>query len=331
MAHISVPSRVTSVDVARRAGVSQSTVSLVLSGKGRGRISARTEEAVRAAAAELGYRPNGAARTLRTGVARTVGLVVPDITNPFFGPMLRGAQAEAMKAGYTVMLVDIGEDRTWEARSVEALLAGPSDGLLLFEAGLPPGETQPAIAIEVLPGDLPVVRLDVESGFDQAIDHLLALGHRRFGHLAASFEAQTFHLRHARLRERLERERLAPPVTVRTKITFADAARAGRELLESDATAFMCDDDVLAGGIYLAARERGIRIPEDVSVVGFDDLAFAVVLDPPLTTVAANAEELGATAFHALASALDGAPPPADQKLPVQLVVRGSTAPPRGA
>ncbi len=328
MAEIGAPSRVTSVDVARHAGVSQSTVSLVLSGKGRGRISARTEALVRAAAAELGYRPNAAARTLRTGVARSVGLVVPDITNPFFGPMLRGAQAEAMKAGYTVMLVDIGEDRTWEARSIEALLAGPSDGLLLFEAGLPPGASQPAIGIEVKPGDLPVVRLDVQSGFDQAIDHLLALGHRRFAHLAASFDAQTFQLRAARLNERLEQAGLGAPATVRATITFADAAAAAHELLGGDATAIVCDDDVLAGGVYLAARARGVRIPEDVSVVGFDDLAFAVVLDPPLTTVAADAEELGATAFHALLAALAGDPVPADQLLPVRLVVRGSTASP---
>jgi DNA-binding LacI/PurR family transcriptional regulator len=331
MAEISAPSRVTSVDVARRAGVSQSTVSLVLSGKGRGRISARTEEAVRAAAAELGYRPNVAARTLRTGVARTVGLVVPDITNPFFGPMLRGAQAAAMKAGYTVMLVDIGENRTWEARSVEALLAGPSDGLLLFEAGLPPGETQPAIGIEMLPGELPVVRLDVESGFDQMIDHLLALGHRRFAHVAASFDAQTFQLRMARLHERLAQAGVEPPATARTDITFADAAVAARGLLDSGATAFVCDDDMLAGGVYLAARERGIRIPEDISVAGFDDLAFAVVLDPPLTTVAADAQALGAAAFETLLTVMTGGKPARERVVPVELVVRGSTGPPAGS
>jgi DNA-binding LacI/PurR family transcriptional regulator len=329
MAGISAPSRVTSVDVARRAGVSQSTVSLVLSGKGRGRISARTEELVRAAAAELGYRPNVAARTLRTGVARTVGLVVPDITNPFFGPMLRGAQSAAMRAGYTVMLVDIADDREWETQSVEALLAGPSDGLLLFEAGLPPGETRPAIAIEMLPGELPVVRLDVESGIDQAVTHLFELGHRRIAHLAADFEAPTFRLREARLRERLELAGLEPPPSVRARITFTDAAAAAGPLLESGATAVMCDDDVLAGGLYLAARERGVRIPQDISVVGFDDLAFAVVLDPPLTTVAADPEELGATAFDALAATLAGDAPPPEQVLPVRLVVRGSTAAPR--
>src|ERR1700712_4989843 len=106
MAQISAPPRVTSVDVARRAGVSQSTVSLVLSGKSAGRISARTEAAVRAVAEGLGCCPNVAARTLRTGTARTVGLVVTDVTHPFFGPVLRGAQAAAWRAGYAVTLVD---------------------------------------------------------------------------------------------------------------------------------------------------------------------------------------------------------------------------------
>ena len=121
----------------------------------RGRISARTEEAVTAAAQELGYRPNVAARALRTGVARSVALVVPDITNPFFGRVLRGAQRAAQRAGYTVVLVDIGNDRAWEAASLQALLAGPADGLLLFEAELPPGATEHAIQIEMRPGKLP--------------------------------------------------------------------------------------------------------------------------------------------------------------------------------
>ena len=105
----------TSVDVARRSGVSQSTVSLVFSGKAAGRISAGTEAAVRAAAAELGYRPNAAARALKTGAARTVALVVPDITNPFFGGLLRGAQPAARAAGYAVALIDTDNDREWGA------------------------------------------------------------------------------------------------------------------------------------------------------------------------------------------------------------------------
>ncbi len=327
MADITAPPRVTSVDVARAAGVSQSTVSLVLSGQARGRISARTEEAVRMAASELGYRPNVAARALRTGVARTVALVVPDITNPFFGRVLRGAQRAAQSAGYTVVLVDIGNDRAWESASLQALLAGPADGLLLFEAELPPGAAQHAIQIEMGPGALPVVRLDVESGVDQAIDHLLELGHRRIGHVASGFDAPTFVLRRDRLRARLGE----PPPTVHAMFTFEEAAQAAGPLLDAGTvSAVFCDDDILAGGVYLAARERGIAIPGELSVIGFDDLDFARVLAPPLTTVAADAEGLGAAAFEALATELAGGTPAAERVLPVRLRVRESTAPPAG-
>jgi DNA-binding LacI/PurR family transcriptional regulator len=324
MADISAPPRVTSVDVARRAGVSQSTVSLVLSGKARGRISARTEEAVRAAAAELGYRPNVAARALRTGVARSVALVVPDITNPFFGRVLRGAQRAAQEAGYTVVLVDIGNNRAWEEASVQALLAGPADGLLLFEAELPPGASEHAIQIEMCPGKgHPVVRLDVEAGVDHAIDHLQALGHTKIGHLASNFDAPTFDLRRDRMKARLG----AVP-SAGAPFTFDGAKEAARGLLDEDVTGVFCDDDILAGGLYMAARERGVRIPEDLSVVGFDDLDFARVLAPPLTTVAVDAEGLGAAAFSALAQDLSGNPPPEEQVIPVSLKVRESTAPP---
>jgi DNA-binding LacI/PurR family transcriptional regulator len=329
MAQISAPTRVTSIDVARRAGVSQSTVSLVLSGKGRGRISARTEEAVRAAAVELGYRPNLAARTLRTGVARTVGLVVPDITNPFFGRMMRGAQRAAQQAGYTVVLVDAGGNRAWEAESLQALLSGPSDGLLLFEVALPPGAAEKAIGIEMAPGELPVVRLDVETGIDAAITHLLELGHRRIGHVASAFVAPTFDLRAARLAARLAEAGLEPAPRVESLFSFEEAREASAPLLETGVTAVLCDDDILAGGFYLAARDAGAAIPGDVSVIGFDDLDFARVLAPPLTTIAADAEELGAVAFRALASDLAGKPPPAEQVLPTRLEIRESTAPPR--
>lgn len=305
--------------------MSQSTVSLVLSGKARGRISARTEEAVRAAAAELGYRPNVAARALRTGVARSVALVVPDITNPFFGRVLRGAQRAAQHASYTVVLVDIGNNRAWEEASVQALLAGPADGLLLFEADLPPGASEHAIQIEMCAGrGFPVVRLDVEAGVDFAVDHLQELGHSRIGHLASSFDAPTFDLRRDRMAERLG----GTPPSVKAPFTFEGSREAARELLDADVTAVFCDDDILAGGLYMAARERGVHIPDDLSVIGFDDLDFARVLAPPLTTVAVDAEGLGALAFEALASDLAGTPPPDEQVMPVSLKVRESTARP---
>jgi DNA-binding LacI/PurR family transcriptional regulator len=326
--------RVTSVDVARRAGVSQSTVSLVLSGKSRGRISATTEAAVRRAAEELGYRPNVAARALRTGLARTVGLVVRDVTHPFFGRTMRGAQEAAWAAGYAVALVDVPSDADWQRAPLEALRAGPVDGFLYFSveppAHRPGGEI--VVVIEADPEGFPWVRLDTEAGTDAMMDHLIGLGHRRIGHVGSRVQYPTFLLRTARYRAALERIGVepSPDLWAGSGFDFEDAARAAGELLDlpDPPTAVICDDDVLAGGVYLAARERGVRIPEDLSVVGFDDLDFARVLWPPLTTVRADPERLGAVAFSVLASAIAGDTPEAGQILPVGLVERGSTAPP---
>ena len=177
----------TSVDVARRAGVSQSTVSLVFSGKGAGRVSEATQERVRRCARELGYRPNVAAQALRLGRSRAVALLVPDVTNPFFSRVLRGAQRAAQKAGYTVALVDTANDRRWEEQSFEALRAGPVDGYLLFEVSAPEalGPDQHIVLMEAEAPGRPSVRFDAEGGAAAAFQHLVELGHRRIGHLAA--------------------------------------------------------------------------------------------------------------------------------------------------
>jgi DNA-binding LacI/PurR family transcriptional regulator len=320
--------RITSVDVARRSGVSQSTVSLVLSGKAAGRVSERTAEAVRAAAAELGYRPNAAARALKTGAARTVVLVVPDVTNPFFGPVLRGAQRAARAAGYAVALVDTARDRAYGTAVAEALQAGPADGLLLFAIDPPRASAarrEPIVVIESGVRGLPGVRLDVERGTAAAVGHLLELGHRAIGHLASAVDGSTFRLRRRAL------EALAGDAPAARSDFAPEAARdATLELLRAHPglTALFCDDDVLASGAYLAARALGRRIPADLSVVGFDDLAVARVLDPPLTTVRADAEELGRVAFELLAERMAGGRP-GSRVLDVELVVRESTAAPR--
>jgi DNA-binding LacI/PurR family transcriptional regulator len=301
-------------------------VSLVLSGKGRGRISAATEATVRRAAEELGYRPNVAARALRTGSARTVGLVVPDITHPFFGRVLRGAQEAAWREGYAVVLADAANDRSWELASLAALRALTVDGYLFFEVDAPPGEPVRAVAIETFSREMPVVRTDAEGGTRAAVRHLQELGHRRIGHLASEVEADTFRLRLDAFRE------AAGDTDLRALSAFTvDAARgAARELLERPdrATAIVADDDVLAAGAVLAARDAGLAVPGDVSVVGFDDLELARLLSPPLTTVAVDSEGLGAAAFEALHEVLTGGEPAPERVLPVELVVRGSTAPP---
>jgi DNA-binding LacI/PurR family transcriptional regulator len=316
--------------VARRAGVSQSTVSLVLSGKSAGRISARTEAAVRAAAEALGYRPNVAARALRTGIARTVGMVVTDVTHPFFGPVLRGAQVAAWRAGYAVTLVDVANDPDRERASFEALRAGPADGYMFFTVDPPEGSGEPVVAMEVSPPGMPWVRFDTGRGTDLAMEHLIASGHRRIGHLGSELDGETFRLRREHVLARLADAGLEPAGYETAAFRFQDAGRAARALLAGSdrPTAIYCDDDLLAGGVYLAARDLGLRIPEDVSVVGFDDLPFAQVFEPPLTTIAIDPEALGATAFELLMALLAGETPE-HRILPVSLVVRRSTAPPR--
>jgi DNA-binding LacI/PurR family transcriptional regulator len=297
----------------------------VLSGKGRGRISGRTEETVRRAAEELGYRTNVAARALRTGSTRTVGLVVPDVTHPFFGRVLRGAQEAAWSEGYAVVLADAGNDRRWELASLAALRALTVDGYLFFEVEPPPGEPVRAVAIDTLPRGLPVVRLDAAGGTRAAIEHLLELGHRRIGHLASEVDTDTFRLRLQAFDELLGETDLR----VLTAFTLDAAHTATRRLLDRPdrPTAIVADDDILAAGAYLAARERGLSVPGDLSIVGFDDLDVARLLDPPLTTIAADAEALGAAAFSALLVALEGGTPEPERVLGVQLVVRGSTGP----
>jgi DNA-binding LacI/PurR family transcriptional regulator len=309
-----------------------------MSGKARGRVSAATEKAVRRAAADLGYRPNAAARALRTGAARSVALIVPDVTNPFFGHVMRGAQAAAWTAGYAVALVDTANDPAWELGSYEALRGGPVDGFLVFGID-PPKRRRGARGEKIVlmedesPGH-PAVRIDSAAATDAIMAHLLELGHRRIGRIAAPFERRAFHDREARWRAALTAAGIAPDAMphARSEISFAAATRAALTLLESPdpPTALFCDDDILAGGVYLAARQLRLRIPRDVSVVGFDDLDFTLLLDPPLTTVTANPERLGAEAFATLAAHMAGQRVPRVTILPVELNVRGSTGPPRG-
>jgi DNA-binding LacI/PurR family transcriptional regulator len=323
---------VTSVDVAEHAGVSQSTVSLVFSGKGRGRVSEATAERVRRAARELGYRPNAAAQALRTGASRAVALLVPDMTNPFFSRVLRGAQRAAAEAGYIVILVDTQNDRHWESQSFEALRAGPVDGYLLFEVTEPDalGPDENVVLMETEAPRRPSVRFDGEAGAAAAFEHLIELGHRRIGHLAAAFRALTFQHREESRRRVLAAAGLDPDAQPRvmTPISIEDACRNAGTLLDEKPTAVFCDDDVIAAGMYLAARDRGVRIPDELSVIGFDDMDFARVLDPPLTTVALDAQLLGATSFELLEALMSGERTRKRIVLPAELLVRGSTAPP---
>lgn len=328
--------KATSVDVAKEAGVSQATVSLVMSGKAAGRISEATADQVRRAAKKLGYRPNTAARALRSGTASAVGLVVSDVTHPFFGRTLRGAQKAAWDADHIVVLIDDGYGAAWGDGSVETLRTGSIDGFVFFAAEPPPSLKRtgsvPVVVVEREHDRFPSVRLDVDAGIELLLDHLEELGHRRIGYLMSERRGETFDRRHAAWEARLRRNGIDPTtMPIATSRFYADATiAAGHDLLErrGDVTAIICDDDVLASGLVAAARDRGVAIPDELSVVGFDDLDLARLSATPLTTVRFDSEGLGAAAFAVLHERLQGRRPKS-RVLPVELVVRASTGPAR--
>jgi DNA-binding LacI/PurR family transcriptional regulator len=238
----------------------------------------------------------------------------------------------AAAAGYIVILVDTQNDRHWESQSFEALRAGPVDGYLLFEVTAPEalGPDENVVMMETEEPGRPSVRFDGGGGSAAAFEHLVALGHRRIGHLAAAFRALTFQQREESRRRVLGEAGFDPDAQPRvlTPISIEDARENAHVLLEEEPTAVFCDDDVIAAGMYLAARERELRIPDDLSVVGFDDMDFARVLGPPLTTVALDAELLGATSFELLEARMSGKRTRKRIVLPAELLVRGSTGPP---
>jgi LacI family transcriptional regulator len=332
---VSKTSRPTSRDVAQSAGVSQSTVSIVLAGKWAGRISPGTVQAVRDAADRLGYRPNLAARNLRLGSTRTVLLVVPTLTSLFFGGVHTGAARAAAEHGFGVVVYP-WPDVAGEARSPFAAAHEAIDGILASSmavdvlAQLGP---VPQVMLDSDPADdAPTVNFDVAEGMRAVAAHLAALGHRRIGHVAASVEAWTFRTRADALAAAVRDLPGGALLRGRTEIDIGVARAAAGELLDRPdrPTALVCDDDLIAAGAYKAARALGLDVPADVSITGFDDMLLAEAVQPELTTVRLPAEELGARGMTALLDLLEGLRP-SPVSLPAELIVRESTAPARPA
>ncbi|MFE7899117.1 LacI family DNA-binding transcriptional regulator [Streptomyces sp. NPDC057424] len=329
--------RPTSRDVAQVAGVSQAAVSLVLGDKWRGRVSEATAQRVREAARDLGYRPNLAARNLRLGRTRTVLLVVPALTTEFFAGVYTGAARVAAEHGFGVVLYPSPEG-IGPARDPFASAQSALDGVIASSMAADAltairGEALPLVMLDSDPaGSLgaATVNLDIADGVHRVAEHLLSLGHRRFLHLAADVPSWTFEVRARELAARLAE---VPGTSVRTAgspISIEGAVTAAEAALSAPGprpTAVICDDDQLAAGTYKAARRLGLRIPDDLSVTGVDDLALATAMDPELTTVRLDAELFGERGMRALLAVLEGRAPEGGD-IPVQLVVRGSTAPP---
>ena len=328
---------VTSIDVARAAGVSQTTVSLVVSGKATGRISEETQRLVRQTAAELGYVPNTSARVLRGGSTGVIALAVPNVRHEYFGQVLLAAEFAARERALAVVLIDTASDPGWVDRLIMMNRAQLLAGAIVYAEGAQAiGRLSQAIDHLVLVecGAGPqaaAIELDIAGGMQQVVEHLHDLGHRRIGHARADGERETFQLRASHLRASLSARgiRFDPSWQYRSSFDYRDATPAALEFLRStDVTAVFCDDDIIAANLYRACRQLSIQVPADLSIVGFNDVDIARYLHPELTSVAIPAAEVGEQAVSMLLALIKGASPEA-QLLPLQLQARHSTAKPR--
>jgi len=329
---------ITSTMVARAAGVSQSTVSLVLSGKSSGRVSQATQQMVEETARQLGYRPNLSAQTLRTGIVKTLAFAIPDLQQPFFGQVLYAAKLAASQRDYNLILLDTISDPCWAERLLQMYHSQVIAGCIVY-AGDKAAEQQLApmqqhvLYIEADDEALSGIDLDSAQVVRQAVHHLTGLGHQRIGYLSANYPRALFKRRFAAFRQTLEALNL-PFLTdwhLATGFAVEEATLCARQLLSTDITAVICDDDLLAGAVYRAARQMGKIIPDSLSVIGFNDVEIARMLSPELTTIAIPADEIGRRSVELLLSDYSGSTPAGVNKTPLllnlTLQVRQSTGP----
>jgi LacI family transcriptional regulator len=331
---------VTLKEVAARAGVHPATASRALSPERRGLVSEDVARRVRAAAQALGYSPNPLARSLRTRRSHTVGVLIPDLNNPLFPPLVRGLEDRLAAAGYVALIgnTDGNEDR--ERLIVDQMRARRIDGLavatarrrspLLAQAA---ADGLPVVLMNRMAADhgFPSVCVDNDRGIRLAVAHLVALGHHRIGHIAGPQDVSTGLERYQGFVAAMAASGLEVPaglVAVARAFSISEGARCGRLLLERDAgcTAVAAANDMLAVGCYSALEEAGRSCPADISVVGFNDMPFIDRLRPPLTTIRFPHYQVGHEAAGALLELIAGRGRPVRVlRLAPELVVRGST------
>ncbi|PYI39754.1 LacI family transcriptional regulator [Arthrobacter psychrolactophilus] len=320
-------------DVAALSGVAASTVSRALSTPGR--VNFRTRARIEAAAAELKYIPNAQAKALSSGRTKAVAVLVADITNPFYFDIIRGTQLQLKAAGYTQLLVDTEESEEVEANSIEQMLQ-TADGVILTasrlsEEALTLSATKmPLVTINRQVTGIPSVILDTPTATNQALDHLISLGHSQIAYLggpaSSNSNIRRWEALNAAAKERGVEVLKLGPFAPRT---YAGAAAADA-LVHSGATAGIVFNDLIAIGMLQRLQARGVRVPQDISIVGCDDIFGADFCSPPLTTVTAPVEQAGRVAVTMLLSQINptlGTLPRQQSVLPTHLTIRGSTGP----
>jgi LacI family repressor for deo operon, udp, cdd, tsx, nupC, and nupG len=320
-------------DVAELAGVATSTVSRALSNPDR--VNRRTRERIEQVAAQLNYTPSSQARGLSSGRTNAVAVLVPDVTNPFYFDIIRGAQHQLKAAGYMQLLVDTEESSEMELDALRKMRKS-ADGFILAASRLTDAQLaevsgiQPLVTINRASATAPTVVIDTPSAMVQALEHLASLGHRRVCYVSGPPTSWS----NAARWKVFEENALERGLTIHRVGPFApkttSGAAAADAAVHTGATGSIVFNDLLAIGMLQRLRERGIRVPEDISIVGCDDIFGADFCNPPLTTIASPIEQAGRVAVSMLLSQLNPIYGGSSRKLavmPTHLTIRASTGP----
>lgn len=324
--------RATLKEVAKEAGVSVASASYAINGTGS--VGEQTREHVLAVAARLGYRPNQNAKAMKTGRTGTIGLVLPDLTNPFFPALAQAVIQAARGHGYSVLLTDTEGEHEAERHAIDLLAGRGVDGLVWFpiadDGTLPPlADSIPAVVLDrALPG-YDVIQADYAEGGRLAAEHLLSLGHRRIGVISGPHAASSARTRADAALEAVRRQgQIAWHVHNAFALDLEPAVTAALD--GGTATAVIAGADLIAIGAIRHLQGRGLSVPGDVSVMGFDDIPWALLNSPPMSTIEMPVEEMAVEAVQTLLHRIAHRGEVLRRVVfNVSLVVRGSTGPVR--
>ena len=329
------------LDVARLAGVSYQTVSRVINDHPY--VSKETRQRVQAAIEALGYRPSKAATKLASKSSKMIAIILYGIWLPGWAEVALNVELAAKTSGFDVILINITEPRQQLIEALQNVKAWAVDGLitivpvrgmLFAELRAICGNT-PIVQIDSQRApDVPSVVIDDVYGTRQLVEHLLKLGHTQIAEISGPLEWFSAHTRHQACLDTLYAHRMAPPLFVQANWTASGGYQAARRLLAEGRsfTALVAANDSMALGAIRALHEAGLAVPQDVSVVGFDDIPEAAYFTPPLTTVRRNLIQLGVTGFEYLMQVMDDPDAlPQQQVIVPRLIFRESTGPPRSS
>ena len=328
-------------DIAREAGVSTATVSHVINKTKY--VTDETRERVQQAIKKFDYHPNAHAQMLALGRSKIIGLLVSDISNPFFPEIIKSVEAAVIEQGYDLILLNTNYDAQRAVEDVHRLIQMKVAGIVLMIAEFDDSliEVAKRKKTNIVFHDLGAVGekmsnviLDYAVGIEEAVQHLVSLGHKNIAHISGSHEIHSGRIREEAFVSAMKKHfpRSKPPKIYEGDFRFDGGRRAAYQLLQEKdlPTAVVVANDLMALGAMQEFKAAGLRVPQDISIVGFDDIAFAALSEPPLTTVCSPRVEIGRRAVEALMTTIDH---PNGQgvevRIPTYLMKRSSTAPPR--